>query len=137
MAAAQRTFSPSPTDSQQGQVDEELQEYVQSLDPVGRLIDSLASMYGWSQEYILDQPYPRLNELQKSARLREYGITRRALEIVRLAQVTEVSHIQDFINNIKPKVTKKEASRDASEFSATPGIVGDSMDISSIIIKHE
>ena len=41
-------------------------------DPIGQLIDKIASEYNWTDEYILDQPYPRLKELVNCIDIRRY-----------------------------------------------------------------
>ncbi len=113
MGGAQRAFSQSCPDD--GPRNNELAELTSGIDPIGRVIDSLACVYGWSMEYILDQPYTKLRELLSAIRLREYLETIKLYRLHGLAQGGDDRQVQQFFNDVKPKIRKTETVKDQGQ----------------------
>jgi len=89
---------------------------VSSIDPVGRLVDTLANIYHWTIEYILDQPYTALKELLNAVKLREYMESIKLFRLYNLAQGGDQQQVEKFFEQLKPKIanTTKSVREDST-----------------------
>ena len=123
MGGTQRTFSQNPSDN--AEQSNELTELGGSIDPVGRLIDTLASIYHWTIEYILDQPYTKLRELLNSIKFREYMESIKLFRLHNLAQGGDQRQVEQFFEQLKPKIAVKVKSEEGG-----PSISYEAMNLS-------
>ncbi len=95
-------------------------------------MDTLASVYGWSIEYSLDQPYTKLKELLNSIKFREYLQDMKLFRLINLAQGGEQRQVDDFFKQLKPKIVAKIPDK------TQPAIKFEAMDLSGFhhIVKE-
>ena len=89
-----------------------------------------ATVYGWSQEYILDQPYTKLRELQNSIRLREYLHDIKTFKLLNLAQGGDAAAVTKLFNLLKPTFKKQ------TEALPSGAIHHAAMDMSGFVVKQ-
>jgi hypothetical protein len=68
------------------------------------LIDGIVVEYGWTIEYVLEQPYTKLRELLNSMKFRKYIDTMRLFRLHNLAHGGDNRTVEKFFEDMKPSI---------------------------------